>query len=258
MTRDAIAEYHARALPPEQRRGRGRRQPRARRRRRAGRDGLPSTAPAAPARARRRAAAHRTRCPSPCSSAPTRAGAPRARDARAARATTPTASRSACSNQVLGGGMSSRLFQEVREQRGLAYSVYSYRGRVRGHRRVRRLRRHRARAGRRDARRARRRELDRLVADGGVTDRELDAAKGHLTGSLALVARELGQPDAPPRPQRADARRGPDARRAGRRGRGGHAPTTSPGSIDRVLRAGSAARSPVVGPSRAPTDLHRI
>ena len=30
-------------------------------------------------------------------------------------------------NQALGGGMSSRLFQEVREKRGLAYSVYSYR-----------------------------------------------------------------------------------------------------------------------------------
>ena len=30
-------------------------------------------------------------------------------------------------DQVLGGGMTSRLFQEVREQRGLAYSVYSYR-----------------------------------------------------------------------------------------------------------------------------------
>ena len=30
-------------------------------------------------------------------------------------------------NQALGGGMSSRLFQEVREERGLAYSVYSYR-----------------------------------------------------------------------------------------------------------------------------------
>ncbi len=29
-------------------------------------------------------------------------------------------------NGVLGGGMSSRLFQEVREKRGLAYSVYSY------------------------------------------------------------------------------------------------------------------------------------
>jgi predicted Zn-dependent peptidase len=29
-------------------------------------------------------------------------------------------------NHALGGGMSSRLFQEVRERRGLAYSVYSY------------------------------------------------------------------------------------------------------------------------------------
>lgn len=28
--------------------------------------------------------------------------------------------------EVLGGGMSSRLFQEIREERGLAYSVYSY------------------------------------------------------------------------------------------------------------------------------------
>ena len=29
-------------------------------------------------------------------------------------------------NNCLGGGMSSRLFQEIRERRGLAYSVYSY------------------------------------------------------------------------------------------------------------------------------------
>src|SRR5207244_5663420 len=29
-------------------------------------------------------------------------------------------------NTAIGGGMSSRLFQEVREKRGLAYSVYSY------------------------------------------------------------------------------------------------------------------------------------
>jgi predicted Zn-dependent peptidase len=29
-------------------------------------------------------------------------------------------------NNVIGGGMSSRLFQEIREKRGLAYSVYSY------------------------------------------------------------------------------------------------------------------------------------
>ena len=29
-------------------------------------------------------------------------------------------------NNILGGSMSSRLFQDVREQRGLAYSVFSY------------------------------------------------------------------------------------------------------------------------------------
>lgn len=29
-------------------------------------------------------------------------------------------------NNAVGGGMSSRLFQEIREKRGLAYSVYSY------------------------------------------------------------------------------------------------------------------------------------
>jgi len=31
-------------------------------------------------------------------------------------------------NNILGGGMSSRLFQKIREERGLAYSVYSYPG----------------------------------------------------------------------------------------------------------------------------------
>lgn len=31
-----------------------------------------------------------------------------------------------CINSILGGGMSSRLFQAVREKHGLAYSVYSY------------------------------------------------------------------------------------------------------------------------------------
>ena len=29
-------------------------------------------------------------------------------------------------NNILGGSMSSRLFQDVREQKGLAYSVFSY------------------------------------------------------------------------------------------------------------------------------------
>ena len=32
----------------------------------------------------------------------------------------------ALANSVLGGGMSSRLFQKVREEMGLAYSIYSY------------------------------------------------------------------------------------------------------------------------------------
>ena len=88
-------------------------------------------------------------------------------------------------DQVLGGGMSSRLFQEVREQRGLAYSVYSYRSAFQetgalavsagtSPERVDEL------LGVVDA------QLERLVADGGVSDRELDAAKGHLRGSLAL------------------------------------------------------------------------
>ena len=88
-------------------------------------------------------------------------------------------------NQVLGGGMSSRLFQEVRERRGLAYSVYSYRAAYEetgalgiyagtAPERVDEL------LGVLDD------QLDRLLVDGGVSDRELDAAKGHLTGSLAL------------------------------------------------------------------------
>jgi predicted Zn-dependent peptidase len=88
-------------------------------------------------------------------------------------------------DQVLGGGMSSRLFQEVREKRGLAYSVFSYRSAFEetGSMAV-----YCATAPERveetlDVVRA---ELDKLVADGGVTERELAGAKGHLTGSLAL------------------------------------------------------------------------
>ncbi len=41
-------------------------------------------------------------------------------------ATDPKRSTLVVLNSVLGGGMSSRLFQEVREKRGLAYSVYSF------------------------------------------------------------------------------------------------------------------------------------
>ena len=88
-------------------------------------------------------------------------------------------------NQALGGGMSSRLFQEVRERRGLAYSVYSYRvayletGAFGVY------------VGTAPSRVAETvdvidHELDRVIRDGGITDDELAAAKGHLKGSMAL------------------------------------------------------------------------
>ncbi len=87
-------------------------------------------------------------------------------------------------NQVLGGGMSSRLFQEVREERGLAYSVYSFHagfqdaGYVAVYAGTAPERVHETL----DVVAA---ELERLVAD-GLSTAELDAAKGHLTGSLAM------------------------------------------------------------------------
>ncbi|HEY2301158.1 MAG TPA: pitrilysin family protein [Acidimicrobiales bacterium] len=93
-------------------------------------------------------------------------------------------------NHVLGGGMSSRLFQEIRELRGLAYSVYSFRSAYQdtgalavyagtGPGRVDEV------LDLIDA------EFDRLVAD-GVTDRELAMAKSHLNGSLALSLEDSG------------------------------------------------------------------
>jgi predicted Zn-dependent peptidase len=87
-------------------------------------------------------------------------------------------------NQVLGGGMSSRLFQEVREERGLAYSVYSwastyddsgsagiYAGTAP------------ARAG--ELLEVVDDEVAKLVAS-GVTENELGVAKGFIEGSLVL------------------------------------------------------------------------
>jgi predicted Zn-dependent peptidase len=88
-------------------------------------------------------------------------------------------------DQVLGGGMSSRLFQEVREKRGLAYSVFSYRS---AFQETGALAVYCGTAPERveEVLEVVRGELDRLVADGGITQRELTGAKGHLTGSLAL------------------------------------------------------------------------
>jgi predicted Zn-dependent peptidase len=93
-------------------------------------------------------------------------------------------------NQVLGGGMSSRLFQEVREQRGLCYSVYSwattyvdagcagvYAGTAPN--RVGEL------LGVVDD------EIAKLV-ESGVTEAELDVAKGYIEGSLVLGLEDSG------------------------------------------------------------------
>ncbi|QZN84531.1 pitrilysin family protein [Cellulomonas sp. C5510] len=93
-------------------------------------------------------------------------------------------------NAVLGGGMSSRLFQEIREKRGLAYSTYSF---ASGHAdtgvfglyagctpgRVDEVT---------DLLVA---ELERL-ADGGITDAELRRSVGQLSGGLVLGLEDSG------------------------------------------------------------------
>jgi predicted Zn-dependent peptidase len=93
-------------------------------------------------------------------------------------------------DHVLGGGMSSRLFQEIREQRGLAYSVYSYRSLLQGTGALA------VYAGTSPARAHEVMDLicaevDRL-ADGGLTERELAMTKTHLRGSLALALEDSG------------------------------------------------------------------
>jgi predicted Zn-dependent peptidase len=87
-------------------------------------------------------------------------------------------------NHALGGGMSSRLFQEIREQRGLAYSVYSYRMGFAGGGALA------AYVGTspdnaKEVLSLVHGEFDRIAGD-GITDRELEVAKGHLNGSMAL------------------------------------------------------------------------
>jgi predicted Zn-dependent peptidase len=93
-------------------------------------------------------------------------------------------------NNALGGGMSSRLFQEVREKRGLAYSVYSY------HSMYAETGVFAAYAGTAPARAEEvlsviRQELTDLV-ERGVSPDELERAKGHLKGSLVLSQDDPG------------------------------------------------------------------
>jgi predicted Zn-dependent peptidase len=87
-------------------------------------------------------------------------------------------------NAALGGGMSSRLFQEVREKRGLAYSVYSFASQH-------------AETGmwgvyvgclpaKADEVLAICQEEVAKVISGGLTGAELDRGKGQLRGSIVL------------------------------------------------------------------------
>ncbi len=87
-------------------------------------------------------------------------------------------------NTVLGGGMSSRLFQEIREKRGLAYSVYSFNqgysdaavfGLYAG-------------CSPKKATEVTKLMLSELqkIADEGITPAELTLAKGNISGGLAL------------------------------------------------------------------------
>jgi predicted Zn-dependent peptidase len=93
-------------------------------------------------------------------------------------------------NTALGGGTSSRLFQEVREHRGLAYSVFSFAS-------------HYADAGvvgvsvgclpaKYDEVLAVVREELRKVAADGISEEELSRGKGQLRGGLVLGLEDSG------------------------------------------------------------------
>lgn len=93
-------------------------------------------------------------------------------------------------SQILGGGLSSRFFQEIREQRGLAYSVHSS---VTGFTDAGTLI---AYAGSGADRIAEVRGLiTRIVEDivtDGVGDRELEVARGYLEGATLLGLEDTG------------------------------------------------------------------
>jgi predicted Zn-dependent peptidase len=94
-------------------------------------------------------------------------------------------------NQALGGGISSRLFQEVRERRGLAYSVYSYRAALSDAGALAFY----AGTAPRNAQQVLdlfNAALDDVVARGGLTDRELAIAKGQVKGSTILGLEDTG------------------------------------------------------------------
>jgi predicted Zn-dependent peptidase len=91
---------------------------------------------------------------------------------------------------ALGGGMSSRLFQEIREKRGLAYSVYSYAQQFAGTGVLGFY------AGCNPAKAIEVIEIIRDVltdvADNGMSHEEIERAKGAVRGSLVLSQEDSG------------------------------------------------------------------
>ena len=91
---------------------------------------------------------------------------------------------------ALGGGMSSRLFQEIREKRGLAYSVYSYTQQFAGSGLIGFY------AGC-NPKKAEEvvsliRETLHDVASNGLTHEELERARGAVRGTLVLSQEDTG------------------------------------------------------------------
>jgi predicted Zn-dependent peptidase len=87
-------------------------------------------------------------------------------------------------NSALGGGMSSRLFQEVREKRGLAYSVYSFSS-MHAETGVWGLYAGCLPAKADEVLAICAEQIDKIIS-GGLTDAELDRGKGQLRGSIVL------------------------------------------------------------------------
>ena len=91
---------------------------------------------------------------------------------------------------ALGGGMSSRLFQEIREKRGLAYSVYAYTQQFAGSGQIGFY------AGCNPTKAIEVVEIIREVladvADNGMSHEEIERAKGAVRGSLVLSQEDSG------------------------------------------------------------------
>jgi predicted Zn-dependent peptidase len=91
---------------------------------------------------------------------------------------------------ALGGGMSSRLFQEIREKRGLAYSVYAYAQQFAGSGQIGFY------AGCNPTKAIEVIEIIREVladvAENGMSHEEIERAKGAVRGSLVLSQEDSG------------------------------------------------------------------